>query len=652
MRMCSLIGGLCAFLFTSLTASAAPPPLEAYGELPLFSDAALSPDGTRIAAIANTGKGSRLIIMDRHGGVTLQIGIDTIKPRGVKFYDNDHVLALVSATTRTFGFRSSYEFSGAFSINVREGKVVPLLDRTEGLFPAQSGLGRIVGRGDQTGTILMPAYMGSAYQAPPLHLLKVNLETGRGRVTQKGTTDTVDWFTDGMGGVLAREIYNNGSDRYAVQTYDRGWKTIFEQKNADVPPFSVTSVLPDGSGLAFIVTSDEERFDGLMTLGFDGKISGPILKRPGRDIEAVYNDGERRLLGVRYSGMEPEYEFLDPGLSESYELITKALPNAIIYLNSWSDDRKTLLYSIFDPSLGEGWFLHDVASGRLDPIAQARETIPLDQIAIPMGITYSARDGLRIPAVVTLPPGSTLEEKTPRPLIVLPHGGPASYDGRDFDWLAQFLASRGYVVLQPNFRGSAGFGKEFMDAGRGEWGAKMQDDLTDGIEALSEWGVVDPGRVCIVGASYGGYAALAGAVFTPDVYQCSVAIAPVSDLNVMLADTRMRRGNDHWAISYWTRIMADGDARRERLRQVSPAQFADRARIPVLLIHGEDDTVVPISQSELMARALKKAGKKVELVRLKGEDHWLSVADTRLQLLKTLDAFLAEHLPVSAASAE
>ncbi|HRK69093.1 MAG TPA: prolyl oligopeptidase family serine peptidase, partial [Hyphomonas sp.] len=210
---------------------------------------------------------------------------------------------------------------------------------------------------------------------------------------------------------------------------------------------------------------------------------------------------------------------------------------------------------------------------------------------------------------------------------------------------AQFVASRGYVVLQPNFRGSAGFGKAFLDAGRGEWGGKMQDDLTDGMAALDLAGIANKDRACIVGASYGGYAALAGAAFTPDVYKCSIAIAPVSDLNAMLQESRQKYGRDHWVISYWERAMADGDARRKKLQAISPVNAASQVNVPVLLIHGSDDTVVPISQSEQMDRALRAARKPVEFVRLKGEDHWLSIADTRLQLLAEVDRFLKTHLP-------
>lgn len=633
------------------TAQLSPPPIEAYGKLPLFSDAELSPDGSRIAAIANLSSGQRVMILGRDGAVLRQVGVEDIKPRDIQFFDNDHVIAVLSETTRTYGFRGQYEASGAFAINVDGGAPVALLKRTEDLFPAQTGLGRIVGRADKPGRVLMPAFMGGAYENPTFDLLQVDLEDGRGRTDTKGTADTIDWFTDPGGKVIARERYNNSRDTYEIEIRSgRNWTSIYKEEDVETLPFSITGLMPDGSGLIYVAAGEGEVRDGLMVLGFDGKVSGPILGRSGKEIESIYTDDARRVLGVRYSGMLPEYEFLDPGLDANFAAFAKRFPNATIYLDSWSDDRKAVLYNVFDPALGDVWIVNDVGKPQPELIAQNWQAIPAAQTGTIVSIEYPARDGLTIPAVLTLPPGAEMQDGIKRPLVVMPHGGPAAYDRVDFDWMAQFVASRGYVVLQPNFRGSSGFGEAFEDAGRGEWGGKMQDDLTDGVAALAQIGLIDPAQVCIVGASYGGYAALAGAAFTPDVYRCSAAIAPVADLSAMLSGERSRYGRDHWVVSYWEDVIADGDARKQKLDAISPVNAADQVRAPVLLIHGADDTVVPISQSERMERALKRAGKPVEFVRLKGEDHWLSVPETRLQMLTALDGFLKTHMPVNPAA--
>jgi dipeptidyl aminopeptidase/acylaminoacyl peptidase len=205
------------------------------------------------------------------------------------------------------------------------------------------------------------------------------------------------------------------------------------------------------------------------------------------------------------------------------------------------------------------------------------------------------------------------------------------------------MASRGYAVLQPNYRGSDGLGDALLEAGYGQWGRKMQTDLSDGVRDLAAKGIIDPKRVCIVGASYGGYAALAGAALDPGVYRCAVSVAGPADLRRFVDWSKGYRGRA--AYRYWTRFMGAEDSRDAVLAQISPAAHADRVAVPVLLIHGKDDTVVPLEQSQLMADALRKAGKPVELVVQPGADHWLSRGDTRLQTLQATMAFVEKNNP-------
>jgi dipeptidyl aminopeptidase/acylaminoacyl peptidase len=255
-------------------------------------------------------------------------------------------------------------------------------------------------------------------------------------------------------------------------------------------------------------------------------------------------------------------------------------------------------------------------------------------------IKYKAADGLEITGYLTLPRGRDAKNL---PLIVLPHGGPAVRDAPGFDWWAQALASRGYAVLQPNYRGSLGFGAAFYQAGFGEFGRKMQTDLSDGVRDLARQGVIDPKRVCIVGGSYGGYAALAGASLEHGVYRCAVSVAGVSDLRSQILDSRRKGGRD--ALRYWQRFIGAKDLQDPVLDAVSPAAHAAAADIPILLIHGRDDTVVTIWQSRKMADALRAAGKPVEFIELKGEDHWLSRGESRLAMLQATVDFLERNNP-------
>ncbi|HWU79853.1 MAG TPA: alpha/beta fold hydrolase, partial [Caulobacter sp.] len=211
---------------------------------------------------------------------------------------------------------------------------------------------------------------------------------------------------------------------------------------------------------------------------------------------------------------------------------------------------------------------------------------------------------------------------------------------------SQALASRGYAVLRPNFRGSDGFGYSFVKAGFGQWGKAMQTDLSDGVRYLAKQGTIDPKRVCIVGGSYGGYAALAGATLDRGVYRCAASIAGLADLKRFVMDrNRLYDGGNNSTARFWLEFMGADGLKDPDLAAISPAKLADKVEIPMLLIHGKDDTVVPYVQSTLMADAMKKAGKPVELVTLPSEDHWLSRGATRLQMLTSVVGFLEKNNP-------
>jgi dipeptidyl aminopeptidase/acylaminoacyl peptidase len=226
----------------------------------------------------------------------------------------------------------------------------------------------------------------------------------------------------------------------------------------------------------------------------------------------------------------------------------------------------------------------------------------------------------------------------------MPHGGPDARDQIGFDWMAQFFANRGYAVLQPNYRGSSGYGYGFTSAGLHQWGLKMEDDLTDGVKKLVADHIADPKRVCIVGASYGGYAALAGAALTPDVYACAVSFAGISDLPKFITEERSRYGKDSQIVSFWTTRIGSSYEDSDQLDATSPARHTDKIKCPVLLMHGEGDTTVEIAQSEMMEDAMKRAGKPVEFIRFPGEDHYLNLADTRIRFLKETEAFVKKYI--------
>lgn len=305
------------------------------------------------------------------------------------------------------------------------------------------------------------------------------------------------------------------------------------------------------------------------------------------------------------------------------------------------DGKKMTVYST-SPTDPGSYYIFEPGAGRLHRFAGVNDRINPSQLAVTKYLRYLARDGLSIPTYLTLPVG-----RAPKalPLIIMPHGGPYGVrDTLDYNSEVQFLANRGYAVLQPNFRGSESYGEDFFKRGEGQIGRAMQDDLDDAMDWLVKDGVADPARVCIVGASYGGYAALWGVIRNPERYRCAASFAGVTDFKSQLKyslktlKTRYRR-------EWQTTVKGDADF---DLDLVSPAKHAARLSRPVLITHGDEDSNVPFSQYKTMVAALKKANKAAETHVYKGEGHGFADDQNEKDWLDRLEAFLAKHNPADA----
>ena len=279
---------------------------------------------------------------------------------------------------------------------------------------------------------------------------------------------------------------------------------------------------------------------------------------------------------------------------------------------------KVLVASYADVDPGS-WYLLDVATSSLKQIESAKPEIDRNAMAPTQVVRYKSLDGLEIPAYLTLPPGGGRN----LPAVVLVHGGPIVRDRWQWQPEVQLLASRGYAVLQPQFRGSAGFGRSFELAGHREWGRRMQDDVTAGAQWLAAQGIADPRRICIYGASYGGYAALWAAVKTPELFRCVASLAGVSDLALMF-NAKSDVNSDSFGRLFELRTIGDPTEDAKLFDEVSPLKGAARIQVPVLLAHGDLDARVPIVHSEKMIQALNANGKQYEWILLRGEKHGIS----------------------------
>ena len=628
-RLVALVVLLC------LAAPAAAAPLEAYGRLPSIEDVTISPSGHAVATITTDGEKRTLVVRElATNTVTLRGYMGDNKIRNIQWAGDNHLLVVTSTTSRAFnvenGFREWY-FGNV--INLQTKKLKPLMGRSKADLNAIFGFPVVrVYQGEPTVFIKGIVFSGDQGR---LSLFRVDLDTGANRLVRTGAPDTIDWTLDSEGNLVAEEFYASGSGKWSLKVRSgTGWREAATATELIDQP-EMVGLGRDNASVIY-AEKDGDQSWVWREVRTDGQPTADPT--PAQDTQGALRAAlDGRMIGqYTMAGDTGRYEFFDPGDSAAWEAIEATFPDDPVQLESWSADRRRVVVLVDSKTNGPGYFFVNLLTRNANFLgAQYADLKPAD-ISPQTPVEYKAADGLALTGYLTLPAGKTAKGQ---PLVVFPHGGPAVRDTAGFDWWAQAMASRGYAVLQVNYRGSDGFGEAFLQAGYGEWGRKMQTDLSDGVRYLAGLGTIDLKRVCIVGASYGGYAALAGATLDTGVYRCAVAVSGPADLR------RMVGGSEGPSRRYWKRFMGAEAANDPVLAEISPAVHADKVSIPLMMIHGKDDTVVPIEQSRLMAEALRKAGKPFELVTQDGTDHWLSRGDTRLQTLTATVGFLEKHNP-------
>lgn len=639
-RSVSVAATAAATVLAVAAPAAAAPPLEAYGSLPAVEDIEISPGGDRVAFIAVVGENRELIIQDLGGKQRTRINAGQAKVRDIAWAGEDHVLITASSAGRT-GMSGLREWSQTIAYGLKTRRASILLSNTPDTQPQRAG-SPIVGKLRGETVVLAPAWTtkGGAHRSYDVY--RIDLDTGRGSVLAKGGPDVGQWLVGPDAEAVARAERDDLRGVTTIQARaGAGWRTLFT--GTEDAPVSLSG-LGRKPGTAFIGKRDGDKYrlyEADLSTGALGAPLGDGAKAPAG---IVRDPVTRHPIGLTYLGAKQEYSFFDPAHERAWRSATAPFKNAQVFLESFTPDFKKLVLRVEGPEDAATYYLVDVPAKKADLLADGRPSIAPEAVGPVRWITYKAADGLEIPAYLTLPPGRADAKNLP--LVVLPHGGPESRDAPGFDWWPQAFASRGYAVLQPQFRGSEGFGRKFTEAGHGQWGRKMQTDLSDGVRHLAAGGVIDPKRVCIMGASYGGYAAMAGPTIDAGVYRCAVAVSGVGDLADMIAWEAKDAGRANTgSVRYWSKFMGTSFRKRGELDAVSPTKQAAKADAPILVMHGKDDTVVPYEQSADFVRAMQAAGKPVEFVTLAGEDHWLSRGATRQRMLSTAVAFIQKHNP-------
>lgn len=649
MRKLFAAAGALALLAAS-AAAAAPPPVEAFGRIPAVIDASISPNGQHVALLGGDAEARSVSIatIDQPGLPAINLG--AVEAIGLRWSGDEHVLVRV-AQWKAMTAKQAYRFERNIAVDLQGRVSSILLERDPHSIylveqpvlgvtanPARAFVLGLMLSNDSDTNLGSHLDQKSAESAFIPTLFSVDPATGATAVVEGGSYDTVSWALDEQGTPRIRLDLDHKRRRFTVMQRSAAGQRYAPLWSSDFQGMQAFYGYAAGDGAVYLGEGGR-----LVRLKLDGAREpvGPALDHANPTL--IWDPAGRKLVGVRTGVDSARFDWLDPSLAPVHASLSKAFKGRRVDLVDWSAESGRYVLRVTGHDAPPAWYLFDRPKRELSPLGEEYPELKGASLGATRWVAFKARDGLEMGAYLTLPPGLAAGARPP--LIVLPHGGPAARDDEEFDFLVQFLASRGYAVLRPQFRGSRGFGQAFEDAGRGEWAGKMQTDLLDAVAAAAAGGEIDASRACIVGASFGGYAALAAAAYHSDSYRCAVSIAGISNLGLLLNQQARAYGRESAALD-----SLRGDLGRSNLAQLdaaSPVRSVKQVAIPLLLIHGDQDTVAAPEQSTVMAKAMTTAGKPVQLVLLKGENHYLTKPESRLQTLTTISDFLAKNLPTA-----
>jgi dienelactone hydrolase len=655
LRFWIVLVALCAAWSFVAPAFAAPPPVEAYGKRPAVEQISLSPSGQRYAFIAVLDEKRTLGVASADGkSVPYLAGVGNAKVVGVRWVDEDHILVEIYHTV-PLGLDfdvAKAEFATFVSVNIKTQKAIRIFADKPGMSDIVEGLYGTARIGEHQYGYFGGITYGSGRDPSQTYLdhmwpdlYRVDLDSGDIDLVAHGSDIADDWLVGPDGQIIARTTYDEKGGRWQVRVGAFGGQVLASGKSG----LSSVASLSRGRTPDSIVIEEPQ---GDATVWHELKLSGEAVSETPADetvSDILLDPVTHQWVGKVLRGDQPTPVFFDPIADSRARGALKAFPGLSASLVSFTPDLGRMIVETSGTSDSGTYWLVDIGAHKADPIGSEYPEVGEDAVGTINMVDWKAADGLALHGVLNLPPG---RDPKNLPVVVMPHGGPEARDYPTFWWWAQLFASRGYAVFQPNFRGSAGYGVAFRDAGFGEWGRKMQTDISDGLATLAARGVVDPKRACIVGWSYGGYAAEAGVTVQNGLYRCAVSMAGVSDPEGMIAYSRERSAGDETReVRYWKAFMGVTSDWRNDLAAIAPVKLASRADAPILLVHGTDDTVVPIDQSQAFERALKAAGKSVELITLPHADHWLLQDDSRMIMAKASLDFVLKYNPPDLESA-
>ncbi len=635
-------GGLTA---ASAEGTAARADVSAFVGYETFRSATLSPDGRYVAGILRDADGDMLIIHDRTTRVTRPIqrarSDQNLELTFVQFKGDDRLIfglqqkfqivqgkgsrTMKSADPADLGY--SYT-SRVFTSNLDGSDLKSLYDpASEQGFPrwVTASIAEILPEDAEHVLMQTPSTGGT-------QLRKINVRTGKSSILETGSQDTIGFVLDNQQKPVLREDSVAGGKGTAWFRRDAKGKWIEvvrfrgEERANGAPDFeglgrgprpgtAIVSARPNGRD-----TNGLYVYDAAL-----GSYAEPIYEHDLFDVfNVMRNPSNGEVVGACYDGFKWQCAPADPVLANHWLALQDAIGEDFnVRLASGGSLNGSVLLMVDGPKEPGAYYIYDTKGRALERFQSTRTDIDPSLLPSMMVVDYKATDGTDMWGYLWLPPGATKETRN-LPTIVLPHGGPESRDTWGRDPMAGYWSSQGYAVFQPHFRGGSGTGRKWVEAGHGQWGQLIQNDINDGTRAMVAAGYSDPNRICVAGWSHGGYVAFTASYRDADIYKCSLAGAGVSDLRAMQAWVRREQGGTQSvSYKYWSEAIGDPNADADKLNRYSANQNADKVGMPLLIVHGELDVTVPVEQSEMMVASMKKAGKPYEFIELKGMDHYL-----------------------------
>lgn len=653
--------------------SAASPPVESFARLPHMRDVTISPDGRSIAFISSAGDESVLVTFDRASPKSART---LFRSENGKYdiawcnWANDkRVLCGLSGVTAEGGHIRP--FTRLMGIDSDGGNMKMLTQRWKSE-SVQYQDGVIDWMSASQDTVLVE--LDEDQDGFP-SVYELNINTGASTVHTHERLPIRSFISDGQGNVRLGTGYpdNDTQMRYFVRLQnEREWRKLdLDDSGSPVP----VAIVP-GRNTAYAI-GDHQGRAALWDLDLTAERQPQLVfSHPSAPADKPHLTVQGQLRGVSYETDRPAIYYVDEVARDRMQAVNQANPGKFNFIADSSADEKVLVIQSTSDVDGGTYLILDTAGNKLQEIGKAYPELDTELLGRMHYLKYKAGDGTDIPAYLTVPPG-TVEENLP--LVVMPHDGPLARDSWSFSFLRSFLVSRGYAVLQMNYRGSSGYGEKWQRDAHQDWGGLTYADITDGARWAVRQGIADPKRVCIVGWGFGGYAALLSAARNGDLYKCSVSIGGISDLNLLVQAIRNQQvandpglgggygGNASFRLleSLRTNFRRGFSQRQQqsssplltreqigtstaRLRDDSPLKYAQTVSVPILLIHGDRDTVFDVQQSRQMAAELAQHDKPHRTVFIQGASHDLDRQSDRVTMLKEIEAFLAEHIGTKA----